>query len=58
MRKVMFRQNERSGYNLKGIFHTWGLSDGESGSYTIGIIEDEEGIINAVRPWDIKFINE
>lgn len=46
----------------KGLFHQWGLEieEGETeiSSYTIGIIEDENGQIHTPKASDVKFLDK
>jgi hypothetical protein len=48
------------GYSLKGTFHCWGdeitETDEEVASFTIGIVEKENGEIVSVAPDNIKFV--
>ena len=48
-----------SGYSLKGTFHRWGVEYSEFNngtvSYTVGLIELEDGTIISVAPENIKF---
>ena len=47
-------------FNSNGFFHQWGLSaietDDQVASYTIGIVENEDGSIEEVDPTNLKFI--
>lgn len=47
------------GFSLNGKFHQWGLAMEDTGetvaSYTIGLIEDENGVIYEMIPTHIVF---
>lgn len=69
MRKVTFtvyeqlKPNEKTRGNVEytGLFHQWGLEieEDENGfsSYTVGIVELENGVIKTPLPSQMKFIN-
>ena len=56
MRKVLFRENDQSGYNKEGLFHQWGLLSKEGLMYSVAIIELANGTIVTKNPWEIKFV--
>ncbi len=68
LRKVEFQHTMDGGYSYQtynGYFHTWGLESvntvTDSGqdystSYSIAIIEEEDGSVSTVAPQFIKFV--
>jgi len=51
-----------TGFSLTGLFHQWGLGMEDTGenvaSYTIGLIEDKNGVIHEMIPTHIVFETE
>ena len=40
-----------------GLFHGWGSDNDERGTYTVAIVEKENGTVELVYPKRIKFID-
>ena len=58
MRKIVFRENDQSGYNKEGLFHQWGTLWSEGAMYSVAIIEMPDGTIVTKNPWEIKFVKD
>ena len=43
--------------NVEGYFHTWGLDVEEGESYSVGLVELEDGSMVSVVPDYIKFLD-
>lgn len=54
--------SEKKGFVLyTGFFHAWGFEAGScegDGNYSVGICEDNAGVIHTPMPTDIRFVDK
>ena len=58
MRKVMYCERGKFDFSNEGKFHQWGTYSNGDGIVTCAIIEDTNGRIYCIDPWEVKFIED